>query len=542
MTGYADLLIEGRIFRGLHEGFAEAIAIAAGRIVACGTRDAVRPLAGPATRRLQLGGRVAIPAFNDAHQHLLPLGLGMLHVNLRPERITTLDALLQSIRDAAARTPRGQWVLGRGYDHAELDVGRHPTAAELTAAAPDHPVFVTRTCGHMGVANAAALAVAEINHNTHDPEGGVIERRAGALTGLLQERAMRLVRNHIPEPSDAALVDAIERAGTHMNELGFTAVMDANVGMAAGLRELDAYRTARDTGRLPVRTWLCLAGNPEGIAAQAWDAGIRPNDGANDGDDMLRFGAMKVFADGSAGGLTAAMSAPYEQGGTGVFCFPDATMHTLLRRYHEQGWQLAIHAIGDAAIEQVLAGMEAADTPSHPVAGRRHRIEHCGFLTPGQRARMAARAILPVPQPIFMYEFGDTYITNLGERRAAAAYPMASWLHEGHHPAASSDAPVSTTNPFQNIFTMVTRQTNKGTLLGPDERLTIPEAVHCLTYCGAYTQFAEHDRGRLLPGMLADLAILSHDIFADPGALLSAKADLTLRGGHPVHDPHGMLA
>lgn len=542
---YADTLIEGRIWCGLREGWAEALAIHGAHIVAVGDRRAVRALAGPGTRRIDLDGRVAIPAFNDAHQHLLPLGLGMKHVNLRPERVRTLDALLAAVRDGAQATPKGQWVLARGYDHNELDVRRHPTVEELTAAAPDHPVLVRRTCGHMAVANHAALASAEVGHNTPDPEGGVIERRAGRLTGLFQERAMRLLYSHVPEPSDAELVDAIERAGRHMNALGFTAVMDANVGMAAGMREVAAYRTALAEKRLPVRTWICLAGNPEGIADPAWAAGIRPEHGLGHGDDMLRFGAMKVFADGSAGGLTAAMHDPYVtgDGGTGVFCFPEATMHALLAKYHAQGWQLAIHAIGDAAIEQVLSGMEAADSAAMPVAGRRHRIEHCGFLSPSQLARMAARGIEPVPQPVFMYEFGDLYVTNVGEARAAAAYPMRRWLDAGQHPAASSDAPVSSTDPFQNLFTMVTRQTNKGTVVGPDQAISLEEAVHCLTWCGAYTQFAEHRRGALRPGMLADVAVLSQDIFAQgPGTLRDTQAELVLRGGAAVFDRGGAFA
>ena len=536
---YADTIITGRIWCGLHDGWAEALAAHGDRIVAVGGHRAVAALAGAGTRRLDLGGRVAVPAFNDAHQHLLPLGLGMRHVNLRAEQVRTLDELLRRVADAARAAPKGAWVLGRGYDHNELDVRRHPTAEELSRAAPDNPVLVRRTCGHMVVANAAAMAAAEVGHNTPDPEGGVIERRAGALTGLFQERAMRLLMDKVPEPDDAELVDAIERAGTHMLSLGCAAVMDANVGMAAGMREVTAYRAARVAGRLPVRTWVCLAGNPEGIAGAAWDAGIRPNDG----DDMLRFGAVKVFADGSAGGLTAAMHEPYLPGGTGVFCFPGDTMHALLRTYHRQGWQLAIHAIGDAAIEQVLSGMEAADTADMPVAGRRHRIEHCGFLSPGQMARMAARGIEPVPQPVFMYEFGDLYITNLGERRAAAAYPMRAWLDAGQHPAASSDAPVSTTDPFPNLFTMVTRRTDKGTVLGPAEAISLPEALHCLTRNGAYTQFAEDRRGRLRPGYLADVAVLSRDIFAaSPDALLDTRADLVLRGGEAVFDRHGELA
>lgn len=536
---YADTLIEGRIWCGLAEGWAEAVAIHGDRIVGVGSRRAISALAGAGTRRIDLGGRVAIPSFNDAHQHLLPLGLGMLHVNVRPEQVRTLDELLGRIRAAAAAAPRGNWVLARGYDHNELDVRRHPTEAELTAAAPDHPVLVRRTCGHMAVANAAALALAGVGHNTPDPEGGVIERRAGRLTGLFQERAMRLLYDHVPEPGDAALVDAIERAGRHMNGQGFTAVMDANVGMAGGIMEVAAYRAAQATGRLPVRVWVCLAGNPEGIADAAWAQGVRPGDG----DDMLRWGAMKVFADGSAGGLTAAMFEPYRQGGTGVFCFPEAAMHGLLDRYHREGWQLAIHAIGDAAIEQVLSGMEAADSAAMPVAGRRHRIEHCGFLSPSQMARMAARGIEPVPQPVFMYEFGDLYVTNLGEARAAAAYPMRSWLEAGQNPAASSDAPVSSTDPFQNLFTMVTRQTNKGTVIGAQEAISLEQAMHCLTYCGAYTQFAEDRRGRIRPGMLADIAVLSRDIFADgPEALRDTRADLTLLGGKAVFDREGLMA
>lgn len=535
----ADWLIEGRIFCGLHAAWAEALAIRNGRIAAVGTRSAVRPLAGPNTRRIDLDGRVAIPAFNDAHQHLLPLGLGMKHVNVRPEVVRTLDGLLAKVREAASATPKGAWVLARGYDHNELDVRRHPTLAELSAAAPDHPVLVRRTCGHMAVANAAALSLAGVGHNTPDPEGGVIERQAGALTGLFQERAMRLLYDHVPEPSDAELVDAIERAGRHMTALGFTAVMDANVGMAAGMREIAAYRAAQAAGRLPVRVWACLAGNPEGIADAAWAAGVRPDDG----DDMLRFAAMKVFADGSAGGLTAAMTEPYLQGGTGVFCFPDATMHGLLARYHQEGWQLAIHAIGDAAIEQVLTGMEAADSPTHPVAGRRHRIEHCGFVTPAQRARMAARGIEPVPQPVFMYEFGDLHVTNVGAARAAAAYPMRSWLAAGQHPAASSDAPVSSTDPFQNIYTMVTRRTNKGTVVGPEEAISLEQAVHCLTWCGAWSQFAEDRRGTLFPGMLADVTVLSQNIFATgPEQLRDTRAELVLLGGAVAFDRAGTWA
>jgi hypothetical protein len=541
------VLTGGRVFRGLAGGFAEAVALRDGRVLAVGSAEAMRAAA-PDARAIALGGRAVIPAFNEAHMHLLPYGLALAGVNLRAEEVRSLDEVLRRIGDAARTAPKGAWVLGRGYDHAELDIGRHPTAAELDSAAPDNPVFIVRTCGHMGVANTAALRVAGIGHNTPDPEGGVIERRGGALTGLFQERAMRLVKDAMPPPDRAALVDAIERAGNHLATLGFASATDMNVGMTAGMEEVEAYREAQRSGRLQQRMWQVLAGNPEGIAQSAWEAGLRPHrDGAriiHPGDDMLRWGAVKVFADGSAGGLTAAFFDPYRQGGTGVFTFPDDKMHALLKLYHEQGWQLDIHAIGDAAIEQVLSGMEAAETAEDPVAGRRHRIEHCGFVTPDQRRRMKARGILPVPQPVFLYEFGDLYIRNLGHARSDRAYPMRTWFDDGHHPAASSDCPVSTVDPFVNIFTMITRQTNRGTVMGAEEALTIEQAIHCQTWCGAYTQFAEDRRGTLEPGMQADLAVLSRDIFsATPEDILrGTRCDLTLLGGEAIFDRHGALA
>jgi len=536
------ILTGGRVFRGLAGGFAEAIAIRDGRVLGLGDAAAVRDAA-PGAREIALEGRAVIPAFNEAHMHLLPYGLGLAQVNLRAEEVRSLDEVLRRIREAAQAAPKGAWVLGRGYDHGELDVGRHPTAAELDSAAPDNPVFIVRTCGHMAVANSAALRAAGVGHNTPDPEGGVIERRGGVLTGLFQERAMRLVRDVIPQPDEATMIAAIEAACRHLASLGFASATDMNVGMTAGLREIAAYVGAQRAGRLPLRMWNVLAGNPEGIAQAAWEAGLRPNMG----DDGLRWGAVKVFADGSAGGLTAAFFEPYlasAGGGTGVLTFPDETIHALLKLYHEQGWQLDIHAIGDAAIEQVLRGMEAADTPEHPFAGRRHRIEHCGFVTRDQRRRMAARGILPVPQPVFLYEFGDLYIRNLGRARSEYAYPMRSWFEEGAHPAASSDCPVSSVDPFINLSTMVTRRTNRGTVMGPEEALTIGQAVHCQTWCGAYTQFAEDRRGTLEPGMLADVTVLSRDIFgATPDEILGdTRADLTLRDGMPIFDRHGALA
>jgi predicted amidohydrolase YtcJ len=298
---------------------------------------------------------------------------------------------------------------------------------------------------------------------------------------------------------------------------------------------------ARD-GSLPLRTWVCIYGNTDGIGDQAHAAGYRF--GRQVG--KLRYGAMKVFGDGSAGGLTAAMSEPYLVGdpdNRGIFCYTDKEMHDYLAHYHNLGYQLAIHAIGDAAIEQVLSGIEKASTAENPILGRRHRIEHCGFLSDSQIARMAASGIDPVPQPVFMYEFGDLYITNLGQARTDVAYPMRKWFDAGLRPAASSDAPVSTTDPFKNLFTMTTRKSNRHTVLGEGQKLSMEEAIHAYTYFGAYTQFAEDRMGRLIPGQLADIAVLSHDVFtcAPEEVEKDTRCDLTILGGDVVFDRLGQV-
>ena len=544
MTQADTVLLNGRIFCGLAEGFAEALAIAGGKVLAVGSVDEIAALQGAGTKVVDLAGRVAIPGLNDAHMHLLPLGLAMGEVNLRPEEgVASIDEILRRVAMAAKARKPGEWVIGRGYDHNELAERRHPTAEELDRAAPDNPVYIKRTCGHVGVVNGRAWQAAGIGHNTPSPAGGLIERRDSRLTGLLAESAMRLVVEAMPAPSLAELKAAIVKAGHYMLSQGFTSVMDAAVGMTAGMAEIDAYEEVARAGTLPVRTWVCIYGNADGIGDEAHAAGYRF--GRETG--LLRYGAMKVFGDGSAGGLTAAMSEPYLVGdpdNRGIFIYSDAQMHGYLAHFHELGYQLAIHAIGDAAIEQVLAGIEKADSAEHPIKGRRHRIEHCGFLTEAQLARMAAAGIDPVPQPAFIYEFGDLYVTNLGRQRADASYPMRKWLDAGLHAAASSDAPVCATDPFKNLFTMVTRETKRHTVIGGGERLSMAEAVHAYTLLGAYTQFAEDKLGRLVPGQLADIAVLSHDIFSVPVETVenAVCCDLTLLGGEIVFDRHGQLA
>lgn len=533
------ILVGGQVFCGLVEGSAQALALSGDRVMAVGSNEDIMALRGPETRVLDLAGRLAVPAFNEAHMHVTHVGLALSQLNLRPEAgVRSVDQVLDLVRQAAANARPGDWIRGRGYDHNELAERRHPTREELDRAAPNNPVYLERTCTHVAVANSAAVQLAGIGPDSADPAGGLIEKKNGELTGLLAEKAMRLIVNILPKLGRDELVTAIRRAGEHLLSQGFTSAMDAAVGNAYGMAELEAYEYAADTQQVPVRTWMCLYGEPgEGIIEEAHAAGFRF--GLKRG--LIRFGAAKVFTDGSAGGLTAAMSEPYligDEGNRGILCWTDAELREALDRCNSLGYQLAIHAIGDVAIEQVLSSMEQIAKVDPGFVARRPRIEHCGFTTSDQIARMAKARITPVPQPSFMYEFGSLYAENIGEARAAAGYPMRSWFNAGLMPSASSDAPVCATDPFAGLYNMITRRTKEGRALGRDQSLSIAEAIHAYTYAGAHTQFAERDLGRLVSGHLADIAVLSRNILeASPEEILrDTRCDLTIRGGEIVFD------
>jgi predicted amidohydrolase YtcJ len=278
----ADLILtNGRVFCGLAEGVAEAVALWSGRVLATGSASEIAALRGPATRVVDLRGRLATSGLYDAHMHLLPYGITMRQVDVRPKVAPTLERLLDLLRQRAQ---------ARGYDQFALDVGRHPHRDELDRAAPDNPVVVTRACGHIAIANSMALRLAGIDETSEAPQGGAIEIRDGRLTGLLAENARDPLKAVIPECTGEELVAAIEDAGRACLSYGITSVMDAGVGMKAGYREVIAYREAQRLGRLPVRTNLCLLGGPGGIVERCFDEGVITGAGC----DMLRVGPVKI--------------------------------------------------------------------------------------------------------------------------------------------------------------------------------------------------------------------------------------------------------
>ena len=511
---------------------AEALAVKDGKVMAAGAIREIEALIGPETAVLDLRGRLAMPSFYDAHMHLMSLGRAAQHIDLRMSVIKTLDDILGRVAHRVATTPPGEWVQGRGYDHTGLPEGRHPLRHELDQVAPDNPVWLGRCCGHMGVANSAALKLAGIDRDTPQPDGGVIEKVNGEPTGLLQERAQVLVKSGIPTPSLEELVSAVQSAGERCLSYGITSVMDACVGAHGGWRDVEAYEKAAATGRLPVRMYMGIAGGPDGIAEEAFAKGRI----TGMGDDRLKVGPIKFFTDSSAGGCTAAMRKSYTNGADGVLILADRDLDEMVAHYHDRGYQIAIHAIGDAAIDQTIQALDRT-LKTLPRENHRHRIEHCGWIDDDNIARMIELGLTPAPQPIFMRDFGDSYLDVLGEERSAGAYPMAHWQRAGLKPAMSSDTPVSDVNPFVNLYAAVTRQTSAGHTIGAAEALTLEEAMSAYTENGAHAGFVENERGRLETGLVADIAILDRDILNRPTEdLLEAGVDATLMAGEFVYD------
>ncbi len=540
MAVQADIVLRnGPIWCGREEGVVEALAIWQGRVLAAGRDDEIAPLVGPKTQVIDLKGRLATPGLNDSHLHLISLGMTMGWVNSKPEAAPTLDALLGAIAARAATAKPGEWILSRGYDQTKLDTGRHPWREELDRAAPNNPVMLVRTCGHIAICNSEALRLGGIDENSPTPQGGLIEQQNGRLTGLLAENARAPVQAAIPAPTEEELVAAIERGGQYLLSLGITSCMDAAVGQKGGFGEIAAYHRAKRDGRLPVRTWLTLLGDDgRSIVPQCYDAGLI----SGTGDEMLMVGAVKLFLDGSAGGRTAWMSEPYlgEDKTTGVWMWSDDELERMVLDAHVKGYQLACHAIGDAAIEQLITAYEKA-LAAHPDPDRRHRIEHCGFSTPAQHERMVKAGIYPCPQQVFIHDFGDAYIKVLGPERALPSYPFRTWFDLGLKPATGSDGPVCDPNPFPNFHTMLTRQTWKGTVMDAAQRVSIEEALQAYTEYGAFSQKQENVKGRLAPGYLADVAVFSRDLLtASPGDILGdTRCDLTILEGRIVYERAG---
>lgn len=510
---------------------ASAIGVRDGRIAWVGAEeDAADEFGGP-YREVDLGGATVVPGFIDAHHHLMTLGYWMSQINCAFPAVRSIDDIVARVRERVDVTPAGEWVQGRGYDDNRLAERRHLTRYDLDVVSPHHPVLIRNASGHMSVVNSVALRMAGIDRATVSPFGGHIRLGAdGEPTGLLQEKAQELLGIPFLSQDREKLTGYLATAGRAYLAAGVTSGHEAGIFHGS---EFAVFQSAWAAGTLALRTYMMIR-TPMLQALE--DLGFY----TGFGDDSLRVGSIKVISDGSLIGRTAAVCQPYgdseHENDLGLAMFSQDELDDIVWRGHRNGWQLAIHAIGDRAITMCLDAYESA-LRRLPRADHRHRIEHCGVMRPDIVARMARLGVIPVGQPPFIHEFGDGFLAHLGRERCQLTYPLKSLLDAGIPVAGSSDSPVSSYQPLLGIQAAVTELTSAGESFAPAEALTVEQALAIYTRNAAHAAFDEDRKGTVTVGKYADFAVLGADPRTVPPQEIAAiPVVATMRGGEFVHE------
>lgn len=522
------VLVGGRIYTfDPVQPFVSAMVVHDAKVVYAGDDAGARMCAGSGAETVDLRGYCVIPGLTDAHMHL----------RLYAESLATVDVETPTLQEALARVgertrwvPKGGWVLGHGWNHnvwgQELGADTLPTAAHLDQVAPDHPVCLeTKSC-HAVWVNSAALAAAGITAATPDPDGGKIVRDgAGQPTGILLEGAMSLIKDVIPEPSLEELAAAMRQALLLANRAGLTGLHDMDGPLA-----FQAEQVLRDQGELTLRIVKSI---PLDCLDEAIGLGLR----SGFGDDWLRVGQVKLFADGALGPQTAWMLTGYETdpANTGISTTPVEVLRAAVGKANAAGLGCAIHAIGDRACREVL-DIYAECRPQYPAI--RNRIEHVQLLHPEDAGRLAQLGVIASMQPI--HATSDMHIADrYWGKRSAGAYALKTQLAHGAVLALGSDCPVEALDPLVGLHAAVTRRRADGSPgpegWYPEQRLTVEEAVRGFTWGPAYASGMENRLGALQAGKLADMTLLDQDIFTiDPMDILHTRVMGTIVGGRFV--------
>ncbi|MBI5502532.1 MAG: amidohydrolase [Deltaproteobacteria bacterium] len=519
----AKLLVGGTVHLGFHpdDRPVEALGIAAdGCVALAGTLAEVRAAACADAEEIDLEGGTAVPGLVDAHGHVGSLGRAMDSADLRGAM--TAEEAARRAADWAGALPEGRWALGRGWDQNLWPAAAFPDRAVLDALLPDRPALLVRVDGHAAWVNSAALAAAGIDAGTPEPAGGEILRRPdGEPTGVLVDNAVDLVTARLPVRDAEARRDDIFHALEKLASFGLTAVHD----MGAAAEDLPVYRQLAEQGLLPLRVALYLDGTtplPEGVERSAWG--------------RLEVVGVKGFADGALGSRGALLLADYadEPGHRGLEVASVERLVELGQAAYSRRLALAIHAIGDAGIRNALDAQERLGPPPYGVS--RPRIEHVQILAPEDLSRFGALGIVASMQPVHAVSDMGWAEQRVGPARLALAYAWRALANSGARLAFGTDFPVESPDPFATLAAAVTRRDAAGLPEGgwhPEQCLRVPEALEAMTWGAAYAVDADTSRGRLVPGLEADITVLDRDPLAvpDTAELRSIRPTMTVVGG-----------
>jgi len=530
----ADLIIVNANIHTMNptQPSAEAVAIQGNRIVAVGSSQEIKKLGGSNTRVIDAHAQLMLPGFNDAHVHFMSGGFQLSSVDLRDAN--TPQEFADRVRSFAAKLPPGRWMTGGDWDHERWPDAKLPTKELIDRYTPNTPIFVNRLDGHMALANSVALKLAGVTRESKDPPGGVIVRdpQTGEPTGILKDAAQSFVWKVIPASSFEEKLAAARAATNHAASLGVTSVQDMSAGA-----DVSIYQALLDRGELknriyavwPLPRWERLA-----------QTGVR----AHFGSAMLRTGGLKGFADGSLGSTTALFFEPYvdapnTSGIPSDEMFPEGAMLERVRGADRAGLEVIIHAIGDRANDNILSIYEQVEREDGD-RDRRFRIEHAQHLRSQDIPRFARGKVIASMQPYHAIDDGRWAEKRIGHERARTTYAFRSLLDSGATLAFGTDWTVAPLDPMLTIYAAATRRTLDGK--HPDgwiseQKISVEETVRGYTIGSAFAEFQEKEKGTISPGKLADLVILTRDIFKiDPTEIKNTKVVMTIMDGRVVYE------
>jgi predicted amidohydrolase YtcJ len=540
----ADLILKNGRIVTMDERLPEARALAArdSRIVALGDDGEIRKFAGPKTRTIDLGGRLAVPGFIESHGHFT--GLGRAQLNLRLGRTRSWHEIVAMVGEAVKKARPGEWIEGRGWHQEKWNepplpaVEGFPVHQALSAVSPDNPVVLEHASGHAAIVNAKAMALSAITAATPNPRGGeILKDSAGNPTGLLRETAENLlVRSRLGdaaplENETAAVTRYAELADRECLSKGITSFDDAG----SSFDTIDVLRKMASEKRLGVRLWVMVR-EPNAVLAEK----LASYRASGEADNHFTLRAIKVTVDGALGSRGAWLLEPYADApsSTGLNIVPMAELAETARLAMRHGFQLAVHAIGDRANREVLNVFEAAFRANPDRRDVRWRIEHAQHLDPADIPRFGALHVIASMQGIHAASDGPFVIARLGPRRArAGAYVWRSLLDTGATIVNGTDAPVEDVSPVGNFYASVTRRMVDGKDFFPAENMTRMEALRSYTTNAAFAAFEEDLKGSLTPGKLADITVLSRDILTIPvDQIPGTDVDYTIVGGKVLYE------
>jgi predicted amidohydrolase YtcJ len=497
---------------------AEAILVECERTAAVGSNSEIRRQAGAGTEIIDAKSKTVVPGLVDCHVHMTAFGFSLQEVDLRDA--DSIGQLKQRVRDYAEGHRERPWVLGGRWDQERFAEKRYPTRWDLDEIVSDRPVFLMRVCGHVAVVNSKALHLAGIKKDT-PVEGGSIDldKATGEPSGILRENALELIWRTVPKRGSKEFEEACLVACRKAVENGLTCVH----WMVTSRAEIEALQTLQTEGRLPLR--ICLSIDIR-LADHLTSLGLL----SGFGNDMLKLGFVKILADGSLGGRTAALSEAYSDkpDTKGMMLYTQRKLNSLVSKVHSAGLQLAIHAIGDRAIDSVLKAYEKALEES-PHRDHRHRIEHCSVLNPKLISHMKRLSLIASVQPHFVVS--DFWAEDrVGKARGRWMFPFKTLMKEGLVLASGSDCPVENISPILGIWAAAARKNV------PEEALTAEEALKTYTMNAAYSSFEEQIHGSIEVGKLADFTVLSEDLLSiSPDRIRDVSVEMTIVGGKTVY-------